>query len=94
MFSVYADLDAGYTYAKETNFNVFNVPQNTITKSNGFYVGITPALLLNLNKGFGLNFNIGGLEYNAQNYDHNRTDTNSFNFSFGQAFSVGISKNF
>jgi len=94
MFSVYADLDTGYAYTKETNSNTFNGPQTTIAKSNGFYVGVTPAIFLNLKKGFGLNFNIGGLEYNTKNYDHSGTDTNSFNFSFGQAFSVGISKNF
>ena len=50
-----------------------------------------------INKGFGLNFNIGGLGYNTYNFDGNTgngDNVKNFNFTFGKAFSVGISKNF
>jgi hypothetical protein len=95
LFSVYADLGTGYHNVKQTQYNGGDFPFTSISKSNGFYVGVTPALLLNISKGFGLNFNIGGLGYNTlNNTTHNANDTKTFNFSFGQAFSVGISKNF
>lgn len=95
IFSVYADLGTGYHNAEQTYFSGGFNPSTITTKTNGFYVGITPALLLNITKGFGLNFNIGGLGYNTlNNTTHNGSDYKNFIFSFGQAFSVGISKNF
>jgi hypothetical protein len=95
IFSVYADLGTGYHNVEQTNYNGGDFPYTSTSKANGFYVGITPALLLNITKGFGLNFNIGGLGYNTlNNTTNNGSDYRNFNFSFGQAFSVGISKNF
>jgi hypothetical protein len=93
-FSAYADLGVGYQSNKVTNDIG---PVTTINKGDGFYVGVTPAIFINVNKGFGLNFNIGGLGYNTLNYDGNDGNGDNvkrFDFSFGQAFSVGISKNF
>ena len=93
-FSAYADLGAGYQYRKYSSYTG-GYNSVSITKESGFYVGITPALFLNIKKGFGLNFNIGGLGYSALNNIINAgEDTKIFYFSFGQAFSVGISKNF
>lgn len=95
LFSVYADLGTGYHNAEQTQYYGGLDPFLSTTKANGFYVGLTPALLLNISKGFGLNFNIGGLGYNnLNNSTNNGNDTQNFNFSFGQSFSVGISKNF
>lgn len=95
LFSVYADLGTGYRNVEQSQYNGGFIPSSTTTKANGFYVGVTPALLLNITKGFGLNFNIGSLGYNTlNNTTHNGNDSQSFNFSFGQAFSIGISKNF
>lgn len=93
-FSAYADLGLGYQSRKETSEVG---PITSTNKGDGFYVGVTPAIFINVNKGFGLNFNIGGLGYNTLNYDGNDGNGDNvkrFNFSFGQAFSVGISKNF
>ena len=93
-FSAYADLGVGYQNRKVTQ----DVgPVNTINEGDGFYIGITPAILVNVGKGFGLNFNVGGLGYDTLNYDGdngNGDNVKNFNFSFGQQFSVGISKNF
>jgi hypothetical protein len=95
IFSLYADLGTGYHNVEDTNYNGGDFPYTSTSKSNGFYVGVTPALLLNIKKGFGLNFNIGGLGYDTlNNTTNNGSDYKSFNFSFGQAVSVGISKNF
>lgn len=92
-FSMYADLGLGFQNQK----NTFRNGGTTINKGDGFYVGITPAILVNVGKGFGLNFNIGGLGYDTLNFDGNNgngDNVKNFNFSFGEQFSVGISKNF
>jgi hypothetical protein len=93
-FSAYADLGTGYRNSKNT---ARNGAFNTTNKGDGFYVGLTPAIFINVHNGFGLNFNIGGLNYETLTYDGdngNGIKNSSFNFTFGQAFSVGISKNF
>ena len=93
-FSVYADLGVGYQNRKTTDRNGLFTATN---EGDGFYIGVTPAIFINVNKGFGLNFNIGGLGYNTLNYDGNNGNGDNvkrFDISFGQAFSVGISKNF
>ncbi|MNU06910.1 hypothetical protein D3C72_2522710 [compost metagenome] len=58
------------------------------------YVGVTPALFINMKKGFGLNFSIGGLGYETLSFDNNGADYSKFYFNFGQTFNIGISKNF
>lgn len=93
-FSAYADLGVGYQSVKNT-FPVGNFLATN--EGDGFYVGVTPAIFINVNKGFGLNFNVGGIGYNTYNFDGNNgngDNVKNFNISFGQAFSVGISKNF
>jgi hypothetical protein len=40
------------------------------------------------------NFNLGSIGYSTLNYSNPANDTQNFNFRFGQAFNVGISKNF
>lgn len=94
IFSAYADLGTGYQNSEQTQYNGGFNPSTSAMKGSGFYVGVTPALFLNINKGFGLNFNLGSIGYNTLNYSNEVNDTQYFNFSFGQAFSVGISKNF
>ncbi|MTH14951.1 outer membrane beta-barrel protein [Flavobacterium sp. LC2016-01] len=91
-FSAYVDLGSGFQNQKSTNSNG---SISSVDKGNGFYVSLTPAIFINVNNGFGLNFNVGGLGYNTFNYENeNVNDFKNFNFSFGKAFSVGISKNF
>jgi hypothetical protein len=94
IFSVYADLGAGYHDVKQTQYNGGSNPYTSLSKGNGFYIGITPALFLSISKGFGLNFNLGSIGYGTLNYNNPANDIQNFNFSFGQAVSVGISKNF
>ncbi|AXB56370.1 outer membrane beta-barrel protein [Flavobacterium fluviale] len=91
-FSVFADMGAGFQNAKYKEYG----PGNAFAKSkaDGMYVGVTPALFINMKKGFGLNFSIGGLGYETLSYDNNGPDVNSFYFNFGQTFNIGISKNF
>lgn len=93
-FSAYADLGVGYQNRKEiTTLDTGRY----YTDSDGIYASITPAIFIDVYKGLGLNFNIGGLNYNVMNYDGASGESSkikSFNFTLGQAFSVGISKNF
>lgn len=93
-FSAYADLGVGYQ--NRTEINTIDSGRYYIDR-DGMYASITPAIYIDVYKGFGLNFNIGGLNYNVANYDGASGESSkekSFQFNFGQAFSVGISKNF
>ena len=93
-FSVFADLGIGYQNQKDKNYeNGSLVSKND---GNGIYTGVTPALFINMKKGFGLNFSIGGLGYETLNYDisGNDVDYSKFFVNFGKTVSIGISKNF
>lgn len=80
LFSVYGDLGAGY---QSTNVN----------DQKGMYASLTPALFINMKRGFGLNFSIGGLNYD--NLDgKNDPKQERFGFNFGKTLNIGISKNF
>ncbi len=63
-------------------------------KHNGVYVGLYPALGINVGRGLCLNFNIGGINYTSDTYDGSAGSINSFNFAFGGQANIGISKNF
>ena len=91
-FSVFADFGAGFQ--NQNNKSYINDSLATESKADGFYVGVTPALFINMKKGFGLNFSIGGLEYETLSYDTSDTDYSNFNFNFGRTVNIGISKNF
>ncbi|GAA3779027.1 outer membrane beta-barrel protein [Flavobacterium ginsengiterrae] len=80
LFSFYMDLGAGY--------------QNTsLNNAKGIYAGIDPGLFINMKNGFGLNFSIGGINYN--NLDgKNDPRQNNLDFNFGKTLNIGISKNF
>ncbi|MBF4517704.1 outer membrane beta-barrel protein [Flavobacterium sp. ANB] len=79
-FAFYTDLGAGY--------------QNTsLNNAKGMYASLTPALFINVKRGFGLNFSIGGVNYD--NLDgKNDPRQERFGFNFGKTFNFGISKNF
>ncbi|MBW1654396.1 outer membrane beta-barrel protein [Flavobacterium quisquiliarum] len=90
-FSVFADLGAGFQSEKN---KVIAALGESESKADGLYAGVTPALFINMKKGFGLNFSIGGLGYETLSYDNNGPDINSFYFNFGKTVNIGISKNF
>jgi hypothetical protein len=89
LFSIYADLGAGIQNQKTTVPSFFG---NSSVTSDGFYVGITPAVFINVKKNFGLNVSIGGLGYDT--LDTPGGTNSGFNFNFGQTVNIGISKNF
>lgn len=80
MFSFYTDLGAGYQ-SDSPNFR------------SGMYTNLTPALFINMKKGFGLNFSIGGIYYdNIDGKDYPKQQ--NFGFDFGKSVKIGVSKNF
>jgi hypothetical protein len=89
VFSIFGDLGVGMQTAKITN----NVPASK-AKGDGFYIGLVPAVGVDLKKGFCLNFSIGGLGYDSLKFDGASDATNTFAFTFGKQASIGISKNF
>lgn len=91
-FSVFADLGAGFQTSKGKTYNEGDLFSES--KANGFYTDLTPALFINMKKGFGLNFSIGGLGYSSTSYDKVDIDERSFYFNFGKTVNIGISKNF
>lgn len=96
LFTVYADFGTGFSFGKGS---YSNSGETVTSNSNGFGVSLNPALLINITKGYGLNFGFGGMGYSSSKVE-NKTIPNSFqylkrfDFNFGQAFTVGISKNF
>ena len=91
-FSVFADLVAGFQNQKNKDY--INGSLTSESKADGLYAGITPALFINMKKGFGLNFSIGGLGYETLSFDTSDTDVSKFYFNFGKTVSIGVSKNF
>lgn len=91
-FSVFADLGAGFQ--NRTNKDYMTDILISDSKADGFYTNLTPALFINMKKGFGLNFSIGGIQYETLKFDENDTKYNSFSFNFGKTVNIGISKNF
>lgn len=86
-FSIYGQLHGGFTSSKTTTGNVE-------VKSNGFNVGLFPAVFVNVNKGFGLNVSFGGIDFTSSKFKDASNSSNAFNFTFGQSVNIGISKNF
>jgi len=91
-FSFFADLGAGFHTSKGKAHD--NGSLISDYKANGFYTDLTPALFINMKKGFGLNFSIGGLGYRTASYDNLDLKDRSFYFNFGKTVNIGVSKNF
>ena len=93
-FSVFADLGIGYQNQKDKNYESGSLLSTN--EGNGIYAGITPALFINMKKGFGLNFSIGGLGYETLNYNISGDDVDysKFSVNFGKTVNIGVSKNF
>lgn len=80
LFSFYTDLGVGYQ-------------SDSPNLRTGMYASLTPALFINMKKGFGLNFSIGGINYDNLDGTYAPKEE-SFGFNFGKTLNIGISKNF
>ena len=63
-------------------------------KHTGVAVNLFPALGINVGRGLALNFMIGGIGYSTDKMQSATYSTNKFDFTFGQQFNFGLSKNF
>ncbi|MGG9972740.1 outer membrane beta-barrel protein [Ferruginibacter sp. SUN002] len=88
LFSAYAQLNLNYLSQKYTPYT------GSSTKYAGFNGNITPALSLNVHKGFAINFNLGGIEYTSVGLKGSSAKNNSFNVTFGNTIGLGIQKTF
>lgn len=92
-FSLFTDFGLGYVNTKERLTINAGADENTI-KSNGFYAQLQPLLFLKVKNNFGINFGLGGVAYNNTTIKGSNNTTSSFSLNFGQAYTVGIQKNF
>lgn len=90
-FAVYGDLGAGWQQSKTQGHNLLT---NYKEKADGFYIGFRPTLFINFKNNFGLNFSIGGIEYSELKEKGTDRKTSGVDVTFGNAFNIGISKNF
>jgi len=88
LFYCYAQLDVNYMGSYRTPGD-----HAADLKATGFGAGITPALGINLGKGYGLNLSLGSLSYSSTTPDGGSA-ISTMDFSFGKVLGVGISKNF
>lgn len=91
IFAVYGQLEAGY---KGSTVGVEDAPSDANIHANGFYAQLTPAIGVNVWKGFGLNFGFGGLGVESMKVKDAKKANTVVDFNFGQQFNIGISKNF
>lgn len=90
VFYGFAKLSSGLQTEKLSNNTIASTP----IKSNGFYIGLEPGIFINLKKGFGLDFFVGGLRYNTfKNQQTNTTTKKDLDFTFGKVLKIGITKN-
>ncbi len=90
IFFAFAQFNGGYTGTYTT---LGGAP--AFAKGNGYYGNITPAIGVHVGKGFALNFAFGHIGYHAETMDVVGSPTRSgFDFTFGQQFNIGVSKNF
>ncbi len=87
-FAIYMQLQSGIISGKFENEGQPDL------KTNGFNAGLFPAVFINVNKSFGLNFSFGGLSYETLKFDGASESGSIFDFNFGQTVNIGISKNF
>ncbi len=100
IFVMWTQLDLGYISGKATTDVVTTAANGVSTAApqasdmyNGFRANITPAIGMNVHKGWALNFSIGGLGYRTATWDKAPTTENGFMVTFGQQFNVGVSRN-
>ncbi|AHF15731.1 outer membrane beta-barrel protein [Niabella soli] len=90
IFAVYGQLQGQYMSSKVK----VNGQNANSQEKNGFNVGFYPAVFINVKNGFGLNFNVGGIEYASMKYKQSQDKVNNFNVTFGRSVGIGLSKNF
>lgn len=99
IFSFYGQIDLSYT-SRDVSLTTYTnpspgivMPMSVADRTDGFRTAITPAIMMNVYKGWAFNLATGGLNFtteSARNYSNTSTD---FNLTLGQQFVFGVSKN-
>jgi len=90
IFSLYGQLEARYQNM-HASFDGEKVDGSDV---NGFMIGFTPAVAINVCHGFALNFGFGGLGFSSMKADGADNSSTNFGLTFGHQMNIGISKNF
>jgi hypothetical protein len=88
IFAVYGQLQGGFTSGEVKSGST------TLYKTTGFETKLFPAFGINVHNGLALNVDFGGISYSGYKVKGTSGNNNSFDFNFGQNFTIGISKNF
>ncbi len=90
IFAFYSQLEAGYIGSSAGTTGTGVNPPSV----NGFQASLTPAVAIMVHDGFALNFGIGGIDFTTTKVSGASGSNNSFNFTWGSQFHIGVSKNF
>lgn len=100
IFVMWTQLDLGYISGKTTTDVITTAASGVATAAptasdmyNGFRANLTPAIGMNVHKGWALNFSIGGLGYRTATWDKAPTTENGFMLTLGKQVNVGVSRN-
>ncbi|MBO9619815.1 MAG: outer membrane beta-barrel protein [Niabella sp.] len=95
IFAIYGQLQGGYQgYTDKTETTVGGATTTVKSTGNGGYARLFPAVFINVKNNFGLNVDFGGVEFNSLKAKGANKAANTFDFTFGRTFNIGISKNF
>jgi len=90
IFAFFAQTGLGYQGSNVGS----TVTNSTSTYHNGVYAYVTPAIGVNVYKGFALNFGFGGVDFYSTKMQGSNNSATGINLTFGQQVNIGISKNF
>lgn len=98
IFNMFTQIEGGYISGKNVTETItYNTTGSIITKPTDTYTGfqgmITPAIAIMVHEGFALNFSFGGIGYRTVSYEIAPTVKSSFNFTMGNQFNIGVSRN-
>lgn len=93
VFAIYSQLGIGYLHQGQTNLAA-TASDNLPANSNAFYAKLSgPTVFINVKNNFGVNLGFGSLDF-VSGKPKDGKNVSAFGINFGNAMSVGISKNF
>ena len=91
IFAFYNQLEAGYMGSSSGNTG--GGPGSSNPGTNGFQVGLTPAVQIFIHDGFALNFGFGGINFYTDKVSGASGSTTHFDLTWGSQFDIAVSKN-
>ena len=88
LFYYFGQLNAGYMGGYSTFGSAPSYDKHT-----GFDISAAPAFGMHISKCWGINFSIGGIEYQTDKYDGQANANNTFSFTYGRQVNIGAQWN-